>query len=214
MKLDTFENKDINELIKEYMPFIIKTINSVTNRYISIENDEEFSISLLAFNEAVNKYSIERGPFLPFAKLVIVSRLNNYLKKESKNINISLEYLNEQGIQISDTFNKIEDKDILLKEICALKKEINMFGFNLDDLAKESPKHRDTKENALSLSKKVSEDKVLTDFMYLKKRLPIKQISIKYLVSEKIIKGSKKFIITGIIIFYKNFRNIKLWIRR
>lgn len=214
MKLDTFENKDINELIREYMPFIIKTINSVTNRYISIENDEEFSISLLAFNEAVNKYSIERGPFLPFAKLVIVSRLNNYLKKESKNINISLEYLNEQGIQISDTFNKIEDKDILLKEICALKKEINMFGFNLDDLAKESPKHRDTKENALSLSKKVSEDKVLTDFMYLKKRLPIKQISIKYLVSEKIIKGSKKFIITGIIIFYKNFRNIKLWIRR
>lgn len=209
------KNKDINALIEEYMPFIIKTISKVTNKYVSIENDEELSISLLAFNEAVQKYNNESGPFLPFAQLVITSRLKNYFKKENKNNNhVSIEKLQEEGIQINDSLkNPIEDRSILLKEITLLKEEIDSFGFSLEDLAKEAPKHSDTRNNALELSKKVSKDEPLTDFMYIKKRLPIKQISLKYCVSEKVIKGSKRFIITGIIIFHKNFRNLKLWIK-
>ena len=95
-----------------------------------------------------------------------------------------------------------------------LKEELNMFGFSFEDLVHEAPKHADTRANALDLSEKVSKDKPLVDFMYTKMRLPIKQISLKYRVTEKVIKGSKKFIITGIIIFYRNFRNLKLWIKR
>lgn len=44
--------------------------------------------------------------------------------------------------------------------------------------------------------------------------LSIKRISLQFNVTEKIIKGSKKFIITVIIIFDKNYRNLKLWIKR
>lgn len=109
--------------------------------------------------------------------------------------------------------NPVDDKRLLIEEIESLKQEINSFGFTLDDLAEEAPKHSDTRKNAISISKKVSKDEPLTDFMFEKKRLPIRQISLKYTVTEKIIKGSKKFIITGIIIFYKNFRNLTLWVK-
>lgn len=211
----TLKNADINDIIKEYMPFIIKTISKVTKRYVSVENDEELSIGLLAFHEAVKKYDDSKGPFLPFAQIVIISRLKNYIKKESKNtFKVSLDTLQEEGIEISEELrNPIEDKTILLEEIDLLKEEIEKFKFNLEDLANESPKHSDTRKNAINLSKKVSIDKPLTDFMFLKRRLPAKQISLKYVVTEKVIKGSKKFIITGIIIFYKDFRNLKLWIK-
>ncbi|MGL5347889.1 MAG: RNA polymerase subunit sigma [Peptostreptococcaceae bacterium] len=209
------KSTDINALIESHMPFIINTISKLTNKYVSIENDEELSVALLAFNEAVNKYSDERGPFLPFAKLVITSRLKNYFKKENKNyVSVSLENLEEEGIQISEEIkNPVDNKDLLIDEIEKLKEEIDMFGFNLEDLVDEAPKHSDTRKRAINISENISEDENLTSFMYSKKRLPIKQISLKYSVTEKIIKGSKKFITTGVIIFYKNFRNLKLWIK-
>lgn len=215
MNKKILEKTDINTLIESHMPFIINTVSKLTNKYVSIENDEELSVAIIAFDEAVKKYSDDRGPFLPFAKLVITSRLKNYFKKENrKHIYISLETLEEEGIQISDELvNPIDDKSLLIEEIDKLKTEINLFGFTLEDLVDEAPKHSDTRKRAIDLSHNVSQDEALTDFMYEKKRLPIKQISLKYTVTEKIIKGSKKFITTGVIIFYKNFRNLKLWIK-
>ena len=62
MDENKIKNTDINELIEEYIPFIIKTISKFTNRYVSIENDEEFSIGLFGFYEAIQKYNNDRGP--------------------------------------------------------------------------------------------------------------------------------------------------------
>lgn len=205
-----------NEFIEEHLPFIIKSISKVTKRYVSIENDEEFSIGLLAFHEAMKKHSEDKGPFLPFANLVISSRIKNYLLKENKHrLDPSLESLKEEGIEFSEeVINPIEDKNHLKDEIESLKLYIKEFNFDFEDLVEDAPKHKKTRENAINLSEKVSKEKPLLDFMYEKKRLPIKRISLQFNVTEKIIKGSKKFIITVIIIFDKNYRNLKLWIKR
>ena len=37
---NSIEDKDINILIKEYMPLIIKSISSTTGKYVSVENDD------------------------------------------------------------------------------------------------------------------------------------------------------------------------------
>lgn len=214
LKKDNYECE--NKFIEEHFPFIIKSISKVTKRYVSIENDEEFSVGVLAFHEAMQKYSEDKGPFLPFANLVISSRIKNYLLKENKHrLNSSLENLKEEGIDFSEeVYSPIENSNNLKKEIENLKLNINEFGFEFEDLVDESPKHKRTRENAINLSEKVSKEKSLVDFMYEKKRLPIKRISLQFSVTEKIIKGSKKFIITVIIIFDKNYRNLKLWIKR
>lgn len=207
---------DVNSFIHTHMPFIIKTINQLTGRYVCLDNDEEISVALLAFNEAIKRYDNSKGPFLAYAKLVINSRLKTFFEKENKNNKKeSLEKLREEGIDFSEELtNPIEDKYTLIEEMDALKSYINGFGFNLDDLVDEAPKHADTRERAIGLGEKISWCEPIKDFMYTKKRLPIKQISLKYVVSEKIIKGSKKFIITVVIIFDKNLRNLKLWIRK
>ena len=208
--------EDRSIFIENHLPFIIKTITKITNRYVSIENDDELSIGLLAFNEAIDRYSDERGPFLPFAQLVITSRIKNYLQQENKlSQNISLDKLKEDGIFIDNiTENPIENINLLQDEIIKLKEILIEFGFGFEDLIDECPKHKKTREVAIDISEKVSNDPPLTSFMYEKKRLPIKQISLKYMITEKVLKRSKKFIITVIIIFDKNLRNIKLWIRR
>ena len=73
----------------------------------------------MAFHEAMKKYSEDKGPFLPFANLVISSRIKNYLSKENKHrLDPSLESLKEEGIEFSEeVINPIEDSNHLKEEI-------------------------------------------------------------------------------------------------
>ena len=76
--------ENLDQLINQHMAFLIRTVSNFTGKYVSIENDDEFSIALIAFTEAVKKYDEDRGNFLGFAKLVIESRLKTYLGKKRK----------------------------------------------------------------------------------------------------------------------------------
>ncbi|HEX9027006.1 MAG TPA: RNA polymerase sigma factor SigI [Clostridium sp.] len=213
--LDVNVNTSVNELIDKHMPFIIKSISDVTGRYVSCENDEELSVGLLGFHEAIERYDNEKGHFLSFAKLVIGSRIKNYLKGENKHQHSSLEELLDKGLEIKDEYlEQKEDNSILIEEINMLKTEISSFGFTLEDLANEAPKQQATRINAISLSEEISKDEEFTSFMYVKKRLPIKRIVLKFSVTEKVIKRSKKFIISVVIIIDKNFSVLKNWIRK
>lgn len=214
--MQSIKDKNINVLIQEYLPLIIKTVSGVSGKYVSVYRDDEFSIGLMAFKEAVDKYNEERGNFSSFAKIVITSRVKNYIAKESKHNDIdSIEALKEVGIDFADNCNiPLENSNELAIEISNLKAEINEFGFSFEDLVKESPKHKDTRNRAIIISEHINKNTTLKNHMYDKKRLPIKQITLIYSITEKTIKKSKKFIISVVIILDKKFRNLGLWIRR
>jgi RNA polymerase sigma factor len=57
----------------------------VCKRYIDPKKDDEFSIGLAAFNEAMLTYSAERGSsFLSFAKLVVKRKVIDYIRYVQK----------------------------------------------------------------------------------------------------------------------------------
>lgn len=207
------------EFIEKHIPFIISCISKFTGKYVSIENDDEYSIGMIAFVEAIEKYREEKGDFYAFSRLVIESRLKNFFEKENKNSkNKSIEDYKERGIDVLETLEKYDDEDtnreFTIKEINKLKEEIEEFGFGFEELVNEAPKHKDTRNKAIDISEKSSKEKDITDFMFMKKRLPIKKMSDKFEVSEKIIRKSKLFIITVIIILFRGYRNLKLWIKK
>lgn len=207
------------EFIEKHIPFIISCISKFTGRYVSIENDDEYSIGMIAFVEAIEKYREEKGDFYAFSRLVIESRLKNFFEKENKNSkNKSIEDYKERGIDVLETLEKYDDEDtnreFTIKEINKLKEEIEEFGFGFEELVNEAPKHKDTRNKAIDISEKSSKEKDITDFMFMKKRLPIKKMSDKFEVSEKVIRKSKLFIITVIIILFRGYRNLKLWIKK
>lgn len=114
-------------LVKQHMAFLIRTVSSVTGRYVSVENDEEFSIALLAFTEAVKRYDKEKGTFLTFAKLVIESRLKTYLSgKKKEGTEVSLEAMQEEGMDFAEE-KKEEDHQSLHEEIIQYREELLFF---------------------------------------------------------------------------------------
>lgn len=72
-----------NEMLKQYQPFIAKSVSEVCKRYIDPARDDEFSIGLLAFNEAIQSYSCDKeapSSLSPVSllneKLLIISVMN------------------------------------------------------------------------------------------------------------------------------------------
>lgn len=41
--------ENLDQLINQHMAFLIRTVSNFTGKYVSIENDDEFSIALIAF---------------------------------------------------------------------------------------------------------------------------------------------------------------------
>ena len=60
---------------------------------------------------------------------------------------------------------------------------------------------------------KVSDDGVLIEKVYEKKRLPIRDISRKFEITEKILKRSKVFILSTAVLFFKKYTNLIVWIK-
>ena len=84
LKIQQGDSKLRNDIIHSYKPFIAKTASTVCNRYIT-ESDDEFSIGLIAFNEAIDKYSSEKGnSLIAFAEIIIKRRVIDYLRSQSK----------------------------------------------------------------------------------------------------------------------------------
>src|SRR6476620_328016 len=84
LKIQQGDSKLRNDMIHSYKPFIAKTASTVCNRYIN-ESDDEFSIGMIAFNEAIDKYSSDKGhSLIAFAEVIIKRRVIDYLRSQSK----------------------------------------------------------------------------------------------------------------------------------
>lgn len=209
---ETISLENLDNLVKQHMAFLIRTVSNFTGRYVSIENDEEFSIALLAFAEAVKRYDKGKGTFLTFAKLVIESRLKTYLmSKKKEGTEVSLEAMQEAGMDFTE--EKKEDHQSLHEEIIQYREELLIFGLTLEILADHAPKHEDTRKTAVRVAETASEDEDTVQETYRKKKLPIRQVARVAKVTEKVVKGSKQFILAVMIIFIKQFPGLLYWIK-
>ncbi|KAF0816163.1 RNA polymerase sigma factor SigI [Cytobacillus sp. FSL R5-0377] len=211
-----------NELIESYKPFIAKTVSSVCKRYIH-ESDDEFSIGLIAFNEAIQKYSPDKGSSLiSFSEVLIKRRVIDYIRKQSKFQNLSFNGVSnpedddtagsaiEDELSIED-YRKKTDEQLRKEEIIQFTQILQEFGLTFSDLIEQSPKHADARKNAMTVAKILVENEELKSILLDKKKLPIKQLEGYVSLSRKTIERNRKYIIaislilTGDYVFLKDY---------
>lgn len=201
----------LEELVEQYLPFLIRTVSAVTGRYVHVENDDSFSIALSAFAEAVEKYDPERGVFTAFAGLVIRSRLQTYLAQERRHEQmVSLDALGENG---QEPCTLGGDQSSLREEIDAYKEELLKFGLTLETLADHAPSHQDTRKRAVTVAERASEDDEIVHKTYEARKLPVRAVARLTDVSEKIVKTSKVFILGIMLVFVRKLSGMMAWIR-
>ncbi|CAM3484673.1 RNA polymerase sigma factor SigI [Aeromicrobium ponti] len=213
-----------NELIDSYKPFIAKTVSSVCKRYIH-ESDDEFSIGLIAFNEAIQKYSPDKGSSLiSFSEVLIKRRVIDYIRKQSKYQNLSfngganLDEDESAGSSIEDElsiedFRKKNDDELRREEILQFTQILQQFDLTFTDLIEQSPKHADARKNAMAVAKILVENEELKTILIEKKRLPIKQLESYVSLSRKTIERNRKYIIAISLILAGDYVYLKDYIK-
>jgi len=214
----------LDNIIAAYKPFIAKTVSSVCRRYI-YETDDEFSIGLIAFNEAIEKYSVERGSsLLSFSEVIIRRRVIDYIRKQTKNQHISIDITNPLQEEESagsvivnelslDDYYKKNDEQLRKEEILQFQTLLKSYDLSFSDLVENSPKHADARKSAIMTAKLLVEDDELKKIFMEKKRLPIKQLEPMVDVSRKTIERNRKYIMAIALILSSDYVYMKDYIK-
>lgn len=212
-----------NELLRTYQPFIAKCVSEVCKRYIDPKRDDEFSIGLSAFNEAIFSYVPNKGSsFLSFAKLVIKRKVIDYIRyqqKRSASLSLDETYDEEQmenSLEIAAVQEKYQmeiDAQNRKEEILEFKEKLKLYKLSLVELTEVSPKHRDARESAVKTARILYNDPTLRDYVYRKKKLPIKDLVKKVDVSKKTLERNRKFILAMFIVLSEDYIYLKEYLK-
>jgi RNA polymerase sigma factor len=222
-KIQKGNEESLNQVLEDYKPFVKKTVSSVCKRYI-YESDDEFSIGLIAFHDAIFKYNSDRGAsFLSFAEVIIKRKVIDYIRMNGRHQNISVEASteNDEGeVQntITDTLSMEEYDRVRIvnerrEEIMAFTNKLKEYSLTFDDLVTNSPKHEDARVNAISIAELVVSTPALLEYLQEKKRLPIKRLEKQVGFSRKTIERNRKYIIAISIIIMGDFYYLKDYLK-
>jgi len=206
------EESSREQFIADAKPFIAGVAGRLCGRSLSWEHDDELSIGLIAFNEAIDRFNDKMSvPFTAFARIVIRSRVTDYLRKESRWNRVDL-HMSE--VSPESTLSQIENhaawenyiKDIAnherIAEINEYNRKITKLGVTFSELVRSSPKHRDTREALVRAARYIVEHHLLFDTMQVSKRLPIQEVSMGTGISRKVLERGRKYIMGIAILLY------------
>lgn len=206
-----------DEFIKKYTPFIKAEVASFLKRAVDESADDEFSIGMIAFYEAIRGYREDKGAFFTYASLTIKSRLIDHIRKESRHsgvLSLHTSTDDEEPIINSLADNKDAEGEYELTqatkaEIEELSANLRDFGVSLSDVADNCPKQRktfDACKAALVFAK--NEKEVFNEFLRTK-RLPMAKISKGSGVDRKTLERHRKYLVALFLIQTNGYEIIR-----
>ena len=207
-----------DRLIGSYMPFIKSETAKFLKRPPMEGHDDELSIAMIAFHEAVRGYSRSRGAFLKYAAMIMKSRLIDYRRKEQRHGNvISLDApAGEDDAPLSDTIADETDhneayvvREATRAEIEELTRQMREFGVSLSDVADNCPKQQRTLEACRKALWHAKEHPELLDELLKTTRLPIARLSEGSGTERKTLERHRKYMVALLLIYTNGYEIIR-----
>lgn len=206
-----------NRFIKESESFIRATTVKTIHRFVT-EQDDEWSVALIAFNEAIENYQPDKGRFASFAEMVISRRLTDELRREYRQMS---EIATAPGVLDGDSFDPEEGMSTdcetslyvakqslqehasaqrqksVTDEIEAVRELLEGYGFSFFDLADCSPKADKTRQACAKLVAELLTDEALFRKMRESRSLPIGELVKRTGVKKKVAERHRRYIIAA-----------------
>lgn len=214
-----------HELLESYAPFVLKIASQATRRYIDRAKDDEYSIALLALNEAIDRFDTERKTnFLGFAETIIRRRLIDYFrtqKAQSKAVPwTEFDVTDDEDnvinyVEVRTSLEKHEqakEQAERQQEIAEFARHLTAFGLTFTELVDLSPKHADARANAFEVARVVVADDELRQYVMERKSLPLKILEDRVGVSRKTMERQRKYILAVVILLNGDFHHLQSFI--
>ena len=196
--------------------FIIGCASKFTRRYIT-KSDDEWSIALIAFSNAMDSYDADKGNFQSYARLLIERRLTDYIRTQARfQGEQSTEPYVFEGNVDEDADNaayqlhiaratSTSDENPIRDEILALNDILSGYEITFLDLTECSPKAAKTKTACLTAVTFLQKNPHLVVKMCSTRLFPLKIITENTKVPRKILERHRKYIITATEILCNDF---------
>lgn len=200
------------ELIRRFTPFILAVVSRVTGHFIRLGEDDEASVGLMAFNEAIDSFRPGGGAnFLTLAETIIRRRLIDYFRREGRHRQVlSLQALDNEAAaaldyQVEDEINMVDELADRRREIERYREELAGFGITFKDLVKATPQHRDARDRALAAARVVADNPLFCRYLKEHKALPLKALEQSLDTSRKTLERHRKYIIAAAVMLMGDY---------
>ena len=207
-----------DDLIRAYLPFIKAETAKFLKRPPIEGQDDELSIAMMAFHEAIGGYSRTRGSFLKYAAMLIRSRLVDYSRREQRHSRvISLDApIGEEDATLGETLADDREpheetalRDATRAEIEELTRQMQEFGVSLSDVADNCPKQQRTLDAAGEHWNTQRETRSLLEDLLKTKRLPIGQLATGSGVERKTLERHRRYMVALLLIYTNGYEIIR-----
>ncbi|MBC2582739.1 RNA polymerase sigma-I factor [Clostridium sp. DJ247] len=214
--------KELNKLIETYKPFIASTMQKKTGRFLEYGYDDELTIGMMAFKEAVESYDKSKGKFLNFAKMVITLRSIDYYRKNEKYkemVYLQGIYEAENEVEYSEMENKAieeyqgkEENEMRKLEIMQYKNELKKWEIEFFQLVQASPKQQNLKKLYKEVAQVIVHKSDILNELISTKRLPIKEVQKHIPIHRKKLERGRIYIIATVIVLIGDYEFIREYI--
>ncbi|GAX91538.1 sigma factor [Effusibacillus lacus] len=201
------------ELIQKSKDFIEKATSNICKRKVTW-NEDEMSVGLIAFNEAIDRYEKSlNGNFYSYSKMIIQSRLIDYFRQEGRRqVAVSLDDVSqdEGGLEyemnpaeIKLAWENYNEQQLIrerMEEIQIYCERLEAFGIRLEELEESSPGRVDARASLVQIAHDFIKYPHLVEYFTNTKQLPLKQMLSFVQVSRKTVERGRKYLVALIVI--------------
>ena len=206
-----------DELIRSYIPFIRSEAAKCISR-VCTEQDDEYSIALIAFHEAILGYERERGAFLGYASMLIKSRIIDYQRREARHqgqVSIYAESGEDDRTILDemadgrDHYEEAVNLEATKQEIAELSAVMARFGVSFSDVADHSPRQERTLEACTRAIRWAAGDKLLLEELLRTGKLPMARLVQGSGAERETLERHRKYILAMLLIQTNGYEIIR-----
>lgn len=213
------------QLIQEQEQTILRTAATVCRHYVG-KSDDEWSVALCAFSQAVDLYDEAKGDFLPFAQMLIRRELVDAYRSEARRageLSVAPHVLDgsaepgedDENVYLAVVRDSVEASDRSLHdEIMAANAMLNEYGFRFFDLTECSPQQEKTRrECATAIRGLLKDPPLLVELLRQNRKLPMAQLHSLSGVSRKTLDRYRKYIIMAALILSDDYPQLAEYLK-
>jgi len=212
-------------LLRRYQPFVLRVAGQVTRRRVDPARDDEFSVGLAAFNEAIDHYDDDRGgSFFAFAEQVIRRRLvDHYRKERTARREVPWSSVDDP-VQGPSCLPEVREAVLAHRaeteagerreEVLRYRELLRHYGVRLPDLVRAGPRHADTRRSALRAARTLAEDPVLAAALRQRRVVPMRLLAERSGMKRKTLERHRRYILAAALILLEDLPYLKSYLLR
>lgn len=205
--------------IRQYTGFIRSETIKFIHEAPEQGHEDELSIAMLAFYEAILGYEKHRGAFLPYAARSIRNRLIDHYRTAKRHehvVSLHTPLGEESDGELMDTlsdrrdeFGNYEMREDSRKEIREFSEKLSAFGISFSDVADNCPRQ----ERTLNACRRVLDHARAHPDLLMRieetGRIPVKELSLSCGVEPKTLERHRKYLLAILLAFTNGYEIIR-----